>query len=254
MRIPRLIRFSLWCLVVSMVPVSVSSASSLQPPQSRLSEGTIPLVIPTRRAPDIPPAAPPALPPVAEKVTPLTLETHVRRHVGKRAESVRQTISRTTDRIHVAGSDGREWLFERNTRDSRRVFGTLIDHANRALVLYDESDLRNMLGIRGWAQVLSLGLDHELLDGLQRTTTSRVIGTVRVIHHTTDRKGVELRDVWWSENDFLPGGFTSMHGAGSLQFSVERIRTGVDAALLRPAAERFPAYRVVDLAEWLERH
>jgi hypothetical protein len=245
-------RFCFLFVSVGMAPILLSSASSALHAQQ--SEGAMPLLIPKRRLPAPPLAAPPALPAAAEDVTPLTLETRVRRRVGTRAESVRQTISRTTERIHVAGSDGREWLFERNTRDSRRVFGTLIDHAARALVLYDESDLRNMLGIRGWAQVLSLGLDHELLDGLQRTTSSRTIDSVRLIRHATDRKSVELREVWWSESDFLPGGFTSMYGAASLRFSVERIRAGVDAALLRSAAERFPTYRAVDLADWLERH
>jgi hypothetical protein len=254
MRISGLINIILCFVVTATVPVSIGSATSgPQPPQSMQPEGAVPLVTPKRRAPAAAPAGPPALPPAAEHVTPLTLETVVRRQAGKRVETLSQTVTRTADRVHIAGGDGREWLFERNTRDSRRAFATSIDHANRALVLYDESDLRNMLGIRGWAQVLSLGLDHELLQGLEPGTASRTIGTVTVVRHATDRKDVELREVWWSESHFLPGAFTSTHGAASLQFSVERVRAGVDAALLRPAPERFPKYRLVDLAEWLER-
>jgi hypothetical protein len=34
---------------------------------------------------------------------------------------------------------------------------------------------------------------------------------------------------------------------------VEQQRAGVDASVLLPARSRFPAYRSVDLAEWLER-
>jgi hypothetical protein len=255
MRKSHLLRFCFLFLGVGSSPILlVSAAAGLQPPQSTLTEGAGPLLIPARRSPASPPTAPPALPAAAEKVTPLTLETQVRRQAGKRVESIRQTVTRTADRVHTVSSDGREWLFERNSRDGRRGFGTLIDHPNRALILYDESDLRNMLGIRGWAQVLSLGFDHELLEDLQRKTVTRTIDTLRVVRHATDRKDVELREVLWSETDFLPGGFTSMQGGASLQFSVQRIRAGVDAALLRPAAERFPAYRVIDLAEWLERH
>jgi hypothetical protein len=254
MRISGLLNVLLWFVVAMTGPVSISSAApEPQSPQSMQPEGAVPLVIPTRRSPASTPAGPAALPAAAEHVTPLTLQTQVRRQAGKRVETVRQTVTRTADRIHVASSDGREWLFERNTRDSRRAFGTLIDHANRALVFYDESDLRNMLGIRGWAQVLSLGLDHELLQGLEPGAASRAIGNVKVIRHATDRKDVELQEVWWSENHFLPGAFTSRQAAASLRFSVERVRSGVDAALLRPAAERFPKYRQVDLAEWLER-
>jgi hypothetical protein len=255
MRISGLINVLRWFVVAMTLPVSIGAApaSRPQPAQSIQAEGTVPLVIPARRSPSSPPVGPAALPAAAEHVTPLTLQTQVRRQAGKRVETVRQTVTRTADRIHVASSDGREWLFERNTRDSRRAFGTLIDHANRVLVFYDESDLRNMLGIRGWAQVLSLGLDHELLQGLAPGTASRAIDTVRVVRHATTRTDVELREVWWSESHFLPGGFTSRQAAASLKFSIEGIRPGVDAVLLRPAPERFPKYRQVDLAEWLER-
>jgi hypothetical protein len=249
------LRFCFWYLVLGASSTLLGSVSTgLQPPQSMPSETPVPLLIPARRSTTSPPAAPPALPEAAEKVTPLTLETLVRRQAGTRVESIRQTVTRTADRVHTASSDGREWLFERNTRDRRRAFGTLIDHASRTLVLYDESELRNMLGIRGWAQVLSLGFDHELLEGLEKKTASRTIDTVRVVRHATDRKDVELREVWWSETHFLPGGFTSVQGAASLQFSVQRIRTGVDATLLRPAGERFPSHQMIDLADWLERH
>jgi hypothetical protein len=33
-----------------------------------------------------------------------------------------------------------------------------------------------------------------------------------------------------------------------------RARRGVDATVLAPATARFPGYRVIDLADWLEKH
>jgi hypothetical protein len=231
-----------------------AAASGPRPAQSTGPGEAMPLIIPARRPASAPPAAPPPLPPAAENVTPVTLETRLRQRSGTRNETVRQTIHRTVDRIHVAAGDGREWLFQRNPRDPRRVSGTLIDHAARALVFHDESDLRNRLGIHGWAQVLALGFDHALLDRLRPTATSRSIGAVRAVRYVSDEKDAELRELWWSEKDFLPTGFTVTRDNRSVEFSVARMRAGVNTTLLRAPAERFPAYRTVDLADWLEGH
>lgn len=194
------------------------------------------------------------MPAAAEGVRSLTLETVVRRQIGTHVETIRQTISRTADRIHVRSRNGYEWLFERNLRDHRRAFGTLIDHRTRAIVFHDESDLRNIVVLRGWAQVLALGFDPELLDGLERSDRTMAVGAFRVVGYTSRRKDAELSEVWWNEREFLATGFTSTTAGGSVTFSVERIRRGVNGSLLRAPAERFPTYRTLDLAEWLERH
>lgn len=152
--------------------------------------------IPERRAVIVPVAAPDELPPGADVVASQTLDVVTRvQPIEGDAVTVRETITRTVDRIHLS-SAGREWLFVRNTRDPRRVSGTLVDHAARAVVFYDESDLRNLVGLNGWADTLKLG--------------------------------------------FEPG------------LQVERTVGGINPALLRNPAERFPDYKVFDLAEWLE--
>ena len=152
---------------------------------------------PTRRAVITPVAPLEELPPDADLVEPQTLEIVTRvQPIGGNAETWRETVTRTVERIHLL-SPGREWLFVRNAKDPRRVSGTLVDHAERTVVHYDESDLRNLLGMNGWADALRLG--------------------------------------------FEPG------------FNVERRAGSVNRALLRNAAERFPEYKVVDIAEWLER-
>lgn len=151
---------------------------------------------PERRAVIVPVSALEELPPGADLVASQTLHVVTRvQPIEGDAETVRETITRTVDRIHLS-SAGREWLFVRNVRDPRRVSGTLIDHAARAVIFYDESDLRNVVGLNGWADALRLGSEP----GLQ----------------------------------------------------VERTVGGVNPALLRRPAERFPDYKVFDLAEWLE--
>jgi hypothetical protein len=53
----------------------------------------------------------------------------------------------------------------------------------------------------------------------------------------------------------LPEPLPEADNAASMRLSIKRIRTGPEPNLLRPPASRFPTYRVVDLANWLEeRH
>jgi len=213
------------------------------------------LVLPTRRASEAPPAAPPALPAAAERVTPLTLEMVVRwKPVAGRAQTRQQTVSRTADRVHVAARHGREWLFERNVRDPRRVSGFLIDHAAHAIVAHEESDLRMLMGVRGWADVLMLGFDRDLLGDSMRPAQTRTIGGLRFARYAPDRKHAWTGELWWSEQSVLPSEFTIADSQGLTRFSIARIRAGVEDSLLRAPASRFPAYRVFTVANWLERH
>lgn len=212
------------------------------------------LAVPDRRKPDAPPKPPPELPAGADRVAPLTLETLVRRQPRRgHVQTLRQVVTRTSDRIHVRAGDGREWLFERNPRDPRRVLGTVVEHAARSIVVYDESDLRNLQGVRGWAQVLALGYDIEALKTLRRTAQSRTIAGVRFTKYAAAGSRSAEPELWWNDDFILPGAFVTADRLGATRFSIVRLRSGVDASLLRPPTSRFPAYQVLDLADWLER-
>lgn len=196
-----------------------------------------------------PPPTPPALPAGAGRVAPLTLEATVRRQSSDgTVQTLHQTISRTSDRIHVATSEGREWLFERDVRDRRRVSGFVVDHSSRAIVAYDESGLRAALGIRGWAAALMLGFDAGRLAELAPDGQTRSMGGVRFDRYTTMRAGAVALDVWWSDSQILPADFTTADATGVTRFSIKSVRPDVDAALLRSPHSRFPAYRLVDPA------
>jgi len=210
-------------------------------------------VPPTRRAPDASPDSPPASPAVAEKLRPLTLNAVLTATRAGRTQTLRQTITRTVDRIHVTSSDGREWLFERNPVDPSRVSAFLVQHGSQRIVSYQESDLRMSLGIRGWADVLWLGFDPILLNELVPTSQTRLLGGIRFVRHTADRERALTREVWLSEEQALASGFVVADRNGSTRFSIERIRSGINADRLRSPIERFPTYRVFHLTEWLER-
>lgn len=243
------------CFAAALPCLPAFAVSSAQEPAVAAPGETVALVQPTRRAPDAPPEPPPPLPVRAEHVTPLTLHTIVRRQApGSAARVLRQTISRTADRVHVATRDGREWLFVRNARDPRRVSGFLVEPAARAIVVYDESDLRNLLGIRGWADALLLGFDLKQLEGLKPTRETRSLGGIRFVRYAGSSPATVSRDAWWSADQVMPCAFVRADHGAVTRFSVERIRPGIDPSLLRPPASRFPQYRVIDLADSLERH
>jgi len=212
------------------------------------------LTVPTRRAPDAPPAGPPALPAAAESITPATIDIVLSRDGKPRqSPSFRQTVSRTVDRIHLVGHDGREWLFERNPVDRRRVSATFVEHSSKAIVLYEETDLRMALGIRGWVDVLALGFDIDLLRRCRRTDDVQTVAGIRFSRYAAVDKGCSV-DVLWNEEQALPGRFVMKGESGVTQFEVARATPGVNASLLRPAIARFPNYRVFDVADWLEKH
>jgi hypothetical protein len=255
---PSLSRTARRCLALLLLLLASWPGAALVSAAQQLAtsgdEAVVPL-LPTRREADAPPEGAPDLPPGAEGVTPVTVQAVLHRQpLAGEARTMRQTVHRTADRIHVASSAGWEWLFERNVRDPRRLFAWAIDHAARVIVVYDESDLRAALGLRGWASVLTMGFDPELLADLKASGRTRSLEGIAFAHYAADREDAAIREVWWSEEQVFPCELATADAAGSTRFTVESLRIGVDSALLKAPPTRFPAYRVFELADWLERH
>jgi len=114
---------------------------------SALLEAQHQFVLPKRLAVEPSPPVLPALPDDADALEPATIEIRLHGQPGK--------VLRSARRILVA-TKSREWLFQRNVLDPRRVSATITEHPEQAVVEYAESDVRNLLGINGWAEVLKL--------------------------------------------------------------------------------------------------
>lgn len=235
---------------------ATSATASTIDAQSPLARtGDVVIVRPTRRTLDALAPAVPDLPASADRVTPLAFDVVIRREsLDGRSSSIRQSVTRTASRVHLKIGDGTEWLFERNVVDGRRVTGTRVAHDDRTIVVYEESALRNWLGLNGWADVLTLGLDVESRSGLTPSRHARTQGGVRFVKHVATHGYARLLEAWWSEDQALPAGFTVRDAAGTTIMSIERLRASIDETLLEAPAVRFPAYPVRDLAEWLEGH
>lgn len=203
---------------------------------------------PVRRPGPAAPAAP-ILPAAVADVPAYTLTVTIAAEGGTGTVPRRtRAVSRTTDRVHVAEGRDSEWFFRRNPIDPARVSGSLVDHRAQRIVVHEESDLRNLLGISGWADVVSLGFDHRFLAEAAPTAHERHVSGVRFVQYT-----LPSTSFWWSAGAGLATEFTQQQGSRSLRVTIEALSPGVNETLLLDPLERFPAYQELDVAEWLER-
>lgn len=218
---------------------------------ARQSGARVPVpVSPIRNQAAVPPGPPPALPAEATKLAPATIEMQISTGAGLR----RQVVTRTVDRVHVSAGPEREWLYQRNPTDARRVSGFLIDHPQHVIVRYDESDLRNNFGIRGWIDVLTMGFDSGALEGMGTTRDRRFINGLPCEPYVAERPEAVVREVCWSRQDLLP---VEVRGRGAdgttkVNVSVLSVRRTVQNGLMAEPSTRFPGYRIIDLPDWLE--
>jgi hypothetical protein len=149
--------------------------------------------------------------------------------------------------VHVTEDRTTEWFFRRNPVVQNRVSGIKIDHRARTLIAYDESDLRNLLGINGWGAIVSLGFDHGQLSKAVATGAQNRVGDV-VFEEYRSANG----SFSWSAEAGLATDFSTPGAGTGGRVSIVAAAKGVDASLLREPSLRFPAYAVRDVAEWLE--
>lgn len=244
-------------LLATALAVAVPAAAARQAPRPTLAAGersvTAPPIPPVRRAPATRPAAPPALPSGALALRPSTLTLVLTRdQAGREPATLRQTVTRTADRVHISGgAGGPDWLFERNPIDPRRVSGHFVDHATKTIVFHSDSDLDLMLGIPGWTHVLMLGCDAPSTPPRGTTADTRVIDGLPFVRTTG---GGAPGPTWWNAELLLPAECTRGVVPGATRMTLEAVRGEVNPDLLRLPSARFPGYRTLDLADWLEGH
>jgi hypothetical protein len=214
------------------------------------------ITVPVRKAQSAPLSLGlPELPPAAESISPLVLTVTTRWEEGGRSlRSLRQTVWRTRDRVRVAveGAES-EWLFLRNPVDHRRVTASLIDHRKRRILRYDETDLRNGHGVRGWLDVLTLRADSRAVKALRDTGRRETVAGIEFTEYARDAApGAErngIVGVWWSESHLLPRRFSIREGRVLTTSDVQIGREAIDESALAAASVRFPQYAVVDIAD-----
>lgn len=132
----------------------------------------------------------------------------------------------------------------------------MVDHEHRVLVTYEESELRNVLGIRGWLDVVTLGFDAAALADMKATTESRTRDGLEFTRYTARLSGGAVTDVWWCQTDLLPLEVAVRDSSGSsvARLSVQTARPTVDHGLLVSPSARFSDYREIGYADWLEQH
>ncbi|MGE0592244.1 MAG: hypothetical protein AB7G23_11665 [Vicinamibacterales bacterium] len=214
-------------------------------------------VEPARNSP-APPVIPdpPALPPHAETLPPLTF-----RIVTAATDDVpatpagapvrsSQRVARTRDRVWLASDDiEKEWLFRRNPVDPRRVSGYLTDHATKTILVYDETDLRITQGLRGWLDVVTMRIDPAQVEALPAGQGSAHVAGWSFTHHAATASEAPLEEIWWSDELLLPQRFVLRESGRRVTSTIEQLTLGIDEGMLQDPDERFPDYRMLELAD-----
>ena len=228
----------------------------LAPSGASASSGAL-AVTPVRSTSHQPPpfVLPTLLPELANPAR-LTIELETRQ-VGTPGGAVqRKTVTRTADRVHVSlGPSGPEWLFVQNTADGRRMAGTMLDHPHKTIIEYDESELRSGGVGRGWADVVSLGVESEIFPVVVPTGKREKLDGFE-FEQLRRRDGTQgrIREIWWSGEAALPLRVMIDDGPSKIEVVVHAIRRKVDASVLRDMRERYPAYTVMDISDYREKH
>jgi hypothetical protein len=166
-------------------------------------------------------------------------------------QTTAQVVTRTFDRVRIAVEGGRqEWLFVQNAAYPDRASGYLIDHRARQVRLHDEQALRAAIGVRGWADVLTMRFDRTILSTLRATGLRRSVGELTFAQFVaTGSKDQGIVEVWWSEELLLPLSLTRRESGIEVRSDIEDLTTHADESLLLEPVFRFPDYESRDAAD-----
>jgi hypothetical protein len=132
-----------------------------------------------------------------------------------------------------------------------RASGYLINHQTREIHVHHESDLRNSLRLRGWADVVMMRFDPQWLEALEDTGELRHEGGAtfhRYRSAATTTTG--LIEAWWSPELLLPLEQTSREtGPVTIRARILKLSRAVDASLLADPSARFPDYEQRDAVD-----
>jgi hypothetical protein len=186
----------------------------------------------------------------AEHGAPIELTLTLRSFANGRQRQ--QDVARGIDRVHIRAVGGSsEWLFVRNPLDPRRVSARRVEHLERVIIEYDESELALSGIARGWADVASLGVRLDGRERLSRTGRSERHSDFEFVEWRSSAEAVD-EAVWWSDEAALP--WLVSGGARGAVLQVSSLQRGVDRARLQEPLERFTGYRVMDVADYREKH
>jgi hypothetical protein len=222
---------------------------------SEAAEYGAPVTPPRTSAPPPEIPDPPALPAGADALLPIRFTVTTTWAGAQGNRQTVQRVTRTPDRVHLLMEGTRkEWLFERNPVDRRRVSGYLVDHGARQVLAYQESDLRNEQQLRGWRDALLMRFDPESLGGLQPSTQSEsVFGATFARHIAADQTRDGVIEVWWSDALLLPLRLTIRHRGVTTTATVDRLETPGSLEVLADPRARFPDYASLDVTDSRER-
>lgn len=190
---------------------------------------------------------PPSLDARADTIAPATIT--VRSTIA--GASTERRITRSRDRIHVeyVGSP-QEWYLTRHAIDPRRALGQLVDHREKAILDYYETDLRDERIATGWMDALALGFPVTTLAHMTRTGERATIAGVEAQRLLSG----DTLEVWWSDELIMPLRVRDLRDENAYRLEVTSIDARIDGALLQDPERRYTQYPRMDIVDWREEH
>lgn len=159
-----------------------------------------------------------------------------------------QTVVRTGERVTLVPDGSRkEWVFEKNPLDARRVSGYLVDHDARQVLMHHESDLRNRERLSGWSDVWHMRFDPKELGRMIRTDERSTIGGVPFVRYQR-HAGLGVTQVDWNHEHGLPGRVEVRDADGLTVLRIDRL-TREDGTSPGDPRFRYPDYEILDVAD-----
>lgn len=241
----------LGALMFAVGAATVAALTTWRQPTEGESDPAV-ITSPQRTAPAPPvPSPPPPVPGQAAVLQPITYTLRITWSTPTGRETTTQEVTRTRDRVRIGFEGGhQEWLFVQNAAYPDRASGYLIDHRAHQIRLHEESTLQSALGIRGWADVLTMRFEPRILSTLRNTGQYRLVDDVtfaRFIAQEPNTDGVV--EVWWSDEILLPLSFTTRESGTEVTSVVAGISRHTEESLLAEPAFRFPQYENRDAAD-----
>jgi hypothetical protein len=242
-------------LLVAAAIVTIAAMKLRHEPGAELAQYRPPVPPPrTSSAPPVIPE-PPALPDGADSLSPVRFTVTTTWTDARGQRRTVQHVTRSVDRVHLLMEGTRkEWLFERNPVDRRRVSGYLVDHDARQILAYQESDLRNEQQLRGWRDALLMRFDPGSLSGLQPSNeNTSVFGWTFSRHLAPAGAQDGVVEVWWSDQLLLPLRLTVRERGVMTTSTIDRLAVPASLVVLDDPRVRFRGYASLDVTDSRER-
>jgi hypothetical protein len=172
-------------------------------------------------------------------------------------EGIGRTIARSDHALRLGRIDDPiHFWYLRNSVDRARMSGVEVQHGERLLVEYPESDLEDQGLGTSWAALSRFGVGLDAFASLARTGEAEEAFGIRFERWARDAAAPaaegEPLEIWWSGDWALPLRVLRLREGRTVEQRLIALERALDPELAKSPALRWPEYQVMDVADYRE--